>query len=47
MTIPSYLEWRRLRRAERELEAHSDRDLADLGLRRCDIPAAVRGRRAR
>lgn len=35
--------WRALRAAETELYAFSDRDLADIGLRRQDIPAAVRG----
>lgn len=29
-------------RITRELEAHSDQDLADLGLARCDIPRLAR-----
>ena len=45
--LPSFREWRRLRRAERELDAMSDRDLNDLGIARVDIPDAVRGRRTR
>lgn len=44
MMLPTFQEWRRYRRAERELERFSDRDLADLGIRRDDIPAVVRGR---
>lgn len=36
--------WRALRSAESELYSLSDRDLADIGLCRQDIPAAVRGR---
>lgn len=43
MMIPSYLEWRRVRRAERRLEAMSERDLTDIGLTRAEIPLAVRG----
>lgn len=45
--IFSLLERRRYAQAERELRAYSDRDLADLGLSRADIPDAVRGRRPR
>jgi uncharacterized protein YjiS (DUF1127 family) len=39
--------WRATRAAEDELFALSDRDLQDIGLARCDIPAAVRGERLR
>jgi uncharacterized protein YjiS (DUF1127 family) len=35
--------WRVLRAAENELFNLSDRDLADIGLTRADIPRAVRG----
>ena len=41
--FPTFAEWRRYRRAERELEAMSDRELTDLGIARPDIPRAVRG----
>lgn len=43
MRLPSLTEWRRHRRAARELHAMSDRDLADLGVFRCDIERVVRG----
>jgi uncharacterized protein YjiS (DUF1127 family) len=36
-------EWRRTRRAERELLALDERLLKDIGLNRAEIPAAVRG----
>ena len=36
--------WRHYRRAEREMMSLTDRELADLGVARCDIPAVVRGR---
>ena len=36
--------WRALRTAENELYSLSDRDLADIGLTRQEIPNAVRGR---
>ncbi len=36
--------WRHHRQAERELMSLTDRELADLGVSRCDIPAVVRGR---
>lgn len=39
----TFSEWRRNRRAERDLDSLSDRELADLGLSRADIPLAVRG----
>jgi uncharacterized protein YjiS (DUF1127 family) len=35
--------WRRFREAVRELEQLSDRDLADIGIRRCDIYYVVSG----
>ena len=38
---------RAYRRAERELEAMSDRELSDLGIFRADIPRVVRGRSPR
>ncbi len=31
------------RRLERELQSHSDRDLAELGMSRSDIPDVIRG----
>ena len=43
MMLPSFREWRHHRRAERELEAMTDRELADLGVSRRDIPLVVRG----
>ena len=43
--LRDYLTRRRLyRRAESELQAMSDRELADLGIFRSDIPQVVRGR---
>jgi len=38
-----YLEWRIRREATLQLEALSDRQLQDIGLRRCEINGAVRG----
>ena len=38
--------WRALRTAENELYSLSDRDLADIGLTRQEIPLAVRGVRS-
>jgi uncharacterized protein YjiS (DUF1127 family) len=35
-------QWRRYRRTLAELEIHSDRDLAELGLLRCDLPRVAR-----
>ena len=34
--------WRRARRARRELDALSDRELAEIGLFRCDVPRMAR-----
>jgi uncharacterized protein YjiS (DUF1127 family) len=34
--------WRRYRRALTELEVHSDRELADLGILRCDLNRLAR-----
>lgn len=34
--------WRRYRRALNELEIHTDRELADLGFMRCDLPRIAR-----
>jgi uncharacterized protein YjiS (DUF1127 family) len=34
--------WRRYRRVLSELEIHSDRELAELGLLRCDLPRVAR-----
>jgi uncharacterized protein YjiS (DUF1127 family) len=34
--------WRRYRRALAELEIHSDRELAELGFLRCDLPRVAR-----
>lgn len=42
MLIPALAEWRRRRRVRRELEAMSDRELAELGLFRCDVPSFAR-----
>ena len=36
--------WRERRRISKELMAYNDRELDDLGIRRVDIPAIVRGR---
>ena len=36
-------ERRRIARTVRELETYSDRELADMGLSRTDIPAVARG----
>jgi uncharacterized protein YjiS (DUF1127 family) len=41
--IKSWSEWRKERKAISELSSMNDRDLADLGISRCDIPALVRG----
>jgi uncharacterized protein YjiS (DUF1127 family) len=41
--LNSYRSWRDRRAAEAELNALSDRSLADIGLRREDIKLAVRG----
>ena len=42
MMLPPFAEWRRRRRALRELEALSDRELSELGLFRCDVPRVAR-----
>ncbi len=34
--------WQRYRRALAELNVHSDRELADLGIMRCDLPRLAR-----
>ncbi|MGN6748625.1 MAG: DUF1127 domain-containing protein [Xanthobacteraceae bacterium] len=39
----AYLGWRLEREATLQLEAMSDRDLHDIGLRRCEIEVAVKG----
>jgi uncharacterized protein YjiS (DUF1127 family) len=41
--LENFRSWRERRAAEAELNALSDRSLADIGLRREDIPRAVRG----
>ena len=38
-----FLDWRIRREATLQLEALSDRQLRDIGLRRCEIGGAVRG----
>jgi uncharacterized protein YjiS (DUF1127 family) len=38
----AYLGWRIQREAIRQLEALSDRELQDIGLRRCEIEGAVK-----
>ncbi len=40
--VDAYKAWRARRAAENELYSLSDRDLADIGLTRQDIPYAVR-----
>jgi uncharacterized protein YjiS (DUF1127 family) len=39
----AYLDWRIEREAAFQLEALSDRELHDIGLRRCEIEGAVKG----
>ena len=39
----AYLHWRLEREAALQLEAFSDRELQDMGLRRCEIEGAVKG----
>jgi uncharacterized protein YjiS (DUF1127 family) len=39
----TYLAWRLEREAALQLEALSDRELQDMGLRRCEIDGAVKG----
>jgi uncharacterized protein YjiS (DUF1127 family) len=39
----AYLDWCIQREAALQLEALSDRDLHDIGLRRCEIEGAVKG----
>ena len=39
----AYLDWRIQREATFQLEALSDRELHDIGLRRCEIEHAVNG----
>lgn len=39
----TYLGWRIEREATLQLEAFSDRELQDIGLRRCEIVGAVKG----
>jgi uncharacterized protein YjiS (DUF1127 family) len=41
--LDGFRAWRAARAAEAELYAFSDRELADIGLNRHSIPAAVRG----
>jgi uncharacterized protein YjiS (DUF1127 family) len=41
--LENFRSWRERRAAEAELNALSDRNLADIGLRREDIPRVVRG----
>ena len=42
MTFAPLDRWRRRRSARRELDALTDRELAELGLFRCDIPRVAR-----
>jgi uncharacterized protein YjiS (DUF1127 family) len=44
--IAAWAEWRRVRRAVRQLEGLSDRLLADIGLKRSDIARVARYGRA-
>ena len=39
----AYLTWRLQQTAIAQLEALSDRDLKDIGVRRCEIESAVKG----
>jgi uncharacterized protein YjiS (DUF1127 family) len=39
----AYLAWRLERHAALQLEALSDRELHDMGLRRCEIEGAIKG----
>lgn len=39
----AYLDWRLQREAMLQLEALSDRELQDMGLRRCEIEGVVKG----
>ena len=41
----TFARWSQYRQAEREMMSLTDRELADLGVARCDIAAVVRGRR--
>ena len=41
--IEQYTAWRKERDAVRELNRFSDRELADIGIIRCDIELVVRG----
>ena len=41
-----YTAWRKTRDAVRELNSFSDRDLADIGISRCDIELVVSGKSA-
>lgn len=45
--VSAWVEWRQRRRALIELMALDDRLLADIGLRRTDIPAIFHGKRNR
>lgn len=42
--LDGFKAWRQRREAEAELERLTDRELADIGVSRADIYAAVRGR---
>ena len=42
MILPPLGDWRRRRRALRELEALTDRELSEMGLFRCDVPRVAR-----
>jgi len=42
MILARLASWRRYRQTFRELELLDDRDLADLGIGRCDIRAVAR-----
>ena len=43
--LGKYKNWRNYRRTVNELSALSTRELDDLGIARCDIPAVARGKR--
>ena len=42
MILPPLGDWRRRRRALRELETLTDRELSEMGLFRCDVPRVAR-----
>ena len=43
--IRFFQNWKRYGHVEQELSQLSDRELADIGINRCDIPRIARGQR--